>query len=111
MQICADGKTYSIPSVNPGLVRMLQQWQALLLVQNPLLPLWIAVTHCSEDDLGDFEAGLAETIAVLASRSCSACSAIAGIERAGSPYLTYSIFSDMVSWFSCATIDDGNSHT
>ncbi len=41
---------------------MFEERQGFLFVEDPFLPVTAAVRHGSEDDLGDFEAGLAESV-------------------------------------------------
>ena len=44
---------------------MLQEGQALLFIEDPVLPLAGAVGHCPQDDLGDLEPRFAESVDVL----------------------------------------------
>lgn len=57
--------TYRIPGVNTQLVGMFDQRKRIFLIENPVLPLLTSVTHSSQDDLGDLEAGVAKTVAPM----------------------------------------------
>ena len=50
----------SVERLDAMVVRELDVLRACLLVEDPFLPVWVAVLHASEDDLGYFEAGFPE---------------------------------------------------
>ena len=56
------GKTDSIPSVDATLVGVLEQRQAVLLIQHPWLPLVASIAHSAQNDFRDLEAGLAQAV-------------------------------------------------
>jgi len=55
--------TCSVPCVQSDFVCVLEQWKRLFFIEHPLLPVTAAVRHGSEDDLGDLETGLSESVA------------------------------------------------
>lgn len=61
--------TYRIPGVNAKLVGMFDERQRLLLIQDPVLPLLATITHCTQDDLGDLQAGVSKAVIVSISAS------------------------------------------
>ena len=65
----AGGSTYRIPGVDTTLVSVLDQRKGFFLVQNPVLPLLGTVGHGTQDDLGDLEAGVSESVNYIISRS------------------------------------------
>ena len=48
--------TYGVPSIQAHVVRVLEQWQRFLFIENPFLPFRRSVAHCAENHLGDLEA-------------------------------------------------------
>ena len=51
----------NIKGVNPGVIGVLEDWKGFFLVEDPGLPVFVAVGHATNDDLGDFEAGAANS--------------------------------------------------
>ena len=49
-------EAYSIPRINTTLIRMFQQRQRLVFIQDPWLPFIGSIGHGTENDFGDLEA-------------------------------------------------------
>ena len=50
-----------VEGVDAGVVGVLEDGEGLFLVQDPGLPVLVAVGHAADDDLGDFEAGATDS--------------------------------------------------
>lgn len=51
----------NIKGVDPGVIGVLEDWKGFFLLEHPGLPILVAVGHATNDDLGDFEAGAANS--------------------------------------------------
>jgi hypothetical protein len=79
----------NIKGADPSVIGMLENWKGFFLVENLGSPVFIAVRHATNDNLGDFEAGAANSGDLLA--------VIWVIEvRIWAGYLMYCILVDMV---------------
>lgn len=58
-------KAYSVPGVDAALVGMFDQRERFILVQNPILPFPGAVGHGAQDDLGDLETGVSQSVLLV----------------------------------------------
>lgn len=64
--IAREEMTYGIPRVDADFVRVLEQRQTLLFVEDPFLPLWISIAHRTKNHLRNLEAGFPEPVGGLA---------------------------------------------